>query len=70
MINTERDYKRAEWKATFSLIPRRCDLSNRWLWGRHMRGIRVITGPGDPVIITIWNHQHEHTLYRLKGIVK
>ena len=60
-------YKRATWKKTFALIPRRCDLSGRWIWGRHVCGTRFITGPGDPVEIIIWNHRHEHTIYRLKG---
>ena len=60
-------YDRAEWKKTFSLIPRRCDISGRRIWGWHMRGRRFITGPGDPVIIDIWNHREEHLLYRLKG---
>ena len=60
-------YQRATWKKTFALIPRRCDLSGRWIWGRHVCGTRFITGPGDPVEIRIWNHRHEHTLYRLKG---
>ena len=63
-------YQRATWKKTFALIPRRCDLSGRWIWGRHIRGTRFITGPGDPVLISIWNHRHEHTLYRLKGKIK
>ena len=63
-------YQRATWKKTFALIPRRCDLSGRWIWGRHVCGTRFITGPGDPVEISIWNHRHEHTLYRLKGKIK
>ena len=63
-------YQRATWKKTFALIPRRCDLSGRWIWGRHVCGTRFITGPGDPVEIRIWNHRHEHTLYRLKGKIK
>lgn len=60
-------YDRAKWKKTFSLIPRRCDLSQRWIWGYHMCGSNFITGPGDPVIIKIWNHREEHLLYKLKG---
>jgi hypothetical protein len=63
-------YDRAEWKETFALIPRRCDLSNRWIWGRHVCGTRMVTGPGDPVTIKIWNHRHEHTIYKLKGKLK
>lgn len=60
-------YDRAVWKKTFSLIPRRCDLSQRWIWGIHMCGTNFITGPGDPVVIKIWNHREEHLLYKLKG---
>ena len=63
-------YQRATWKKKFALIPRRCDLSGRWIWGRHIHGTRFITGPGDPVIISIWNHRCEHTLYKLKGKIK
>ncbi len=63
-------YDRAEWQPTFALIPRRCDISNRWIWGQHMLGRRFITGPGEPVIIDIWNHRHEHTLAKLKGTIK
>ena len=60
-------YKRVQWRETFALIPRRCDLSGRWIWGRHVCGTRFITGPGDTVEIIIGNHRHEHTIYRLKG---
>ena len=67
---TERDYEYAVWEETFSLIPRRCNLSNRWMWGNHIRGIRMISGPGDPVVIEIWNHRDEHLIYKLKGKVK
>ena len=63
-------YQRANWNPAFLLIPRRCDLSNRWIWGKHMRGTAMITGPGEPVIVKIWNHRHEHTIYRLKGKIK
>jgi hypothetical protein len=63
-------YARAEWKKAFAFIPRRCDISKRWIWGRHMRGTRFITGPGDPVIIDIWNHRDEHLIQRLKGNIK
>jgi len=62
-------YSRAQWKEKFSLLPRRCDISQRWLWGKHYCGTVVITGPGDPVIYNIWNHRDEHLIYKLKGKV-
>ena len=68
MINEKQwYYDRAHWEEKFALIPRRCDISNRWLWGRHSRGTVVITGPGEPVVIRLWNHREEHIMYILKG---
>lgn len=63
-------YQRAEWKEKFALLPRRCDISNKWIWGWHYHGSRFITGPGDPVIISIWNDRNEHLIYRLKEMTK
>lgn len=60
-------YDKAVWGYSFALIPRRCDISKRWIWGRHCRGQAIISGPGDPCIIDIWNHRDEHLLYKLKG---
>ena len=59
-------YDRAYWEETFSLIPRRCDISNRWIWGKQYRGTRYITGPGDPVVLTYWHEQTEHLIWILK----
>ena len=68
MINEKQwYYDRAHWEEKFALIPRRCDISNRWLWGRHSCGTVVITGPGEPVVIRLWNHREEHIMYILKG---
>jgi len=63
-------YERSQWKPAWTLIPRRCDISGKWLLGKHMCGTLVITGPGDPVVVKVWNHRHEHTMLRLKGIKK
>lgn len=63
-------YSRADWRPAWSLIPRRCDISNRWIWGQHMHGTNWISGPGEPVIIDIWNHRDEHLIQRLKGNIK
>jgi hypothetical protein len=60
-------YSKAQWREKFSLLPRRCDISQQWLWGKHYCGTVVITGPGDPVIYNIWNHRDEHLIYKLKG---
>ena len=60
-------YDRAVWKESFAIIPRRCDISNQWLWGKHYCGTVMITGPGEPVIYKIWNQRNEHLMYKLKG---
>lgn len=63
-------YNRADWQEAFSVLPRRCDISNRWIWGRHYLGIVTITGPGEPVTYHLWNHRDEHLIYKLTGKVK
>ena len=68
MINEKQwYYDRAAWEEKIAIIPRRCDISQRWLWGRHYLGTVVITGPGEPVVYKLWNHRQEHLIYKLKG---
>jgi hypothetical protein len=57
----------AEWEEIVCIIPRRCYISNRWIWGRHYRGTRYITGPGEPVVLTYWHDKNEHLIWLLKG---
>jgi hypothetical protein len=59
---------RADFYYKYSLIPRRCYNTNRWIWGVAVRGRRVITGPGDPVIEDRWYHRHEAIIMMLKGL--
>lgn len=63
-------YNRAVWQQRLCVLPRRCDLSGRWLWGKHYRGVGTITGPGEPVIYHFWHHKDEHLVYRLTGTTK
>jgi hypothetical protein len=58
---------RAVFKYKYSFIPRRCHTTNRWIWGLSMRGRRVITGPGDPLIQDRWYHRDEAIIKMLKG---
>lgn len=59
-------------RATFdyktSFIPRRCYKTKRWLWGLAVRGRRIITGPGDPIIEDRWYHRHEAIIMMLKKL--
>lgn len=59
---------RANFYYKYSLIPRRCYNTNRWIWGVAVRGRRVIIGPGEPVIQDRWYHRHEAIIMMLKGL--
>ena len=59
---------RADFHYKYSFIPRRCYNTNRWIWGVAVRGRRVITGPGEPVIQDRWYHRHEAIIMMLKGL--
>jgi hypothetical protein len=59
---------RATFEYKTSLIPRRCYTTNRWVWGLAVRGRRIITGPGEPVIEDRWYHRHEAIIMMLKKL--
>ena len=59
---------RAVFHYKYSVIPRRCYITRRWIWGIAVRGRRVITGPGDPIIQDRWYHCHEAVIMMLKGL--
>lgn len=48
--------------------PRRCAISGKWVWIKPaIRVRRMITGPGDPVIIDHWVEAKTFTFQSLKG---
>ena len=52
----------------WSLWPRRCQVSRKWMWlTLAYRARYVITGPGDPVIWTRWYSREEMLVLKLKG---
>jgi len=58
---------RAEQKLAWSLWPRRCHASGRWLWLiPAYRADYVISGPGDPAIWTRWYSTTEMFILKLK----
>jgi hypothetical protein len=57
---------RAVFAYKYSLLPRRCYNTKRLVWGTAVRGRRVITGPGEPVIEDRWYHRHEAIIMMLK----
>jgi len=53
----------------WSLWPRRCSVSNRLLWfTKAYRARRIITGPGEPVIVDRWYGPLEFLILQLKEI--
>jgi hypothetical protein len=52
----------------YSLLPRRCYNTGKWIWGLAVRGRKIVTGPGDPVLIDRWYHRHEAVIMMLKGL--
>ncbi len=57
---------RASFEYKHSFWPRRCYNTGRWVWGVAMRGRRIITGPGEPVIEDRWYHKHEAIMMMLQ----
>lgn len=59
--------QRCDWELKFALLPHRCVISNKLIWLKHAyRGIRVITGPGEPIIESHWLTKEEFVIWRLK----
>jgi hypothetical protein len=60
-------YNRAIWKLKFLWLPKRCALSNHWLWlCWAYQGLAVWTGPGTPVLELRYHGPVEHIIWKLK----
>jgi hypothetical protein len=58
------------WKLKLCWRPQTCFLTGKQLWGRKAYyGVRMITGPGDPVFDQYWVEKDEFLLSKLKGKV-
>lgn len=69
--STESDYqafyRRAVWQLKFVWWPRRCNLSQRWIWlCWAYQGTAIWTGPGDPVYEFRYHTPTEHLIWQLK----
>ena len=64
----ERFLERANAELKWSLWPRRCHVSGRWVWlTPAYRARYVIKGPGDDAVWTRWYSCKEMLLLKLKG---
>ena len=51
----------------WSLWPRRCRVSNRWIWLTQAYRVRlIIRGPGEPAVWTRWYSSKEMLVLKLK----
>ena len=63
----ERFLKRANTEVKWSLWPRRCHVSGRWVWlTQAYCAMFVISGPGDPAVWTRWYSRPEMLMLKLK----
>jgi hypothetical protein len=63
-------YRLAYWERTFVLWPRVCYQSGKLIWFEYAyKGTRVITGPGEPVILFRWVDRKEYVFAQLKGLI-
>lgn len=60
---------RAQYEYRYSLWPRRCYVSKRWLWLTTAMYSRAIWhGPGEPVIESRWYHRDEALMLMIKKV--
>jgi hypothetical protein len=55
------------WELKFAVLPHRSAASQQLIWLQPAyRGQRLITGPGEPVMIEYWLTPEEFVMYQLK----
>jgi hypothetical protein len=65
--NNQQFLERAWTHLKWSLWPRRCHVSGRWVWFTlAYRSDYVITGPGEPAVWTRWYSSEEMLMLKLK----
>jgi hypothetical protein len=61
-------YVRATWKLQVVYWPKKCELTNKWIWpGSHAyQGTAIWHGPGEPIEEVRWHNSVDHLLWLLK----
>ncbi len=58
------------WQLKYSLWPRQCHYTGRWLWFTlAYKGTGMITGPGDPVFEDRWCAKDAYLFLKIKGTI-
>lgn len=59
------------WFEKFAWFPKRCEVSGKRIWlKKGMLGVRMITGPGEPVFIYEWLDRKQFLIEKLKGTLE
>jgi hypothetical protein len=67
--NMVRNWRSCQWELKLALLPHRCAASGQLIWFKYAyRGIRFITGPGEPVVLKYWMTTEEFMTNRIKGV--
>lgn len=70
MDNTFNRLDRFHWYEKFALFPKTCSVTGKRIWlKKGMKGVRVITGPGEPVFVYRWMDSKQFLIERLKGTI-
>ena len=72
LITTHEDFKRRciSWQLKFSLWPRRCFYTGKYLWFKFAYlGTSILTGPGEPILEYRWCERHEYLFLKIKGTI-
>lgn len=71
MLADQDDFeRRARFVYRWSLWPRRCYRSDRWIWGPAVTAEAIWTGPGEPIRERRWLHRDEGLITILKNTGK
>jgi hypothetical protein len=55
-----------EWTLKFAWLPTKMDSDRYIWWNDYFQGVRIVTGPGTPVILKQYMTSQEYLLYTLK----
>jgi len=68
LLADQDDFERqARFEYRWSVWPRRCYRTRRWIWGPAVCAEAVWTGPGDAIMERRWLHRDAHLIMMLKG---
>jgi hypothetical protein len=59
-------YRKAVWKESFCILPKRCLHSNKVIWlKKAYKGVATYYGPGTPAKENHWHDREQHLIWKL-----